>query len=204
MPSTMSARWPVRCRMLLLPAVLAALVTGCGTRAPPAVLLHLPLHPLPGPAAPAGVPSVQLLLPVQLPDYLDRDTLLLPQGATLVPVEGHRWAEPLREAVPRLLRADLSALLGAGVLWSAPLPPGVVPQRQWRVEVLALEANAARTAVRLRARWTWADASGRTAPRAYEAEVEAPAAAAEPTALALAHRQAVQALARRMVEMVAP
>lgn len=184
-----------------------ALLSACGTPRPPAQLLHLAWTPPAAAAATASnSPGYQLMHPVRLPDYLDRDAIIVPQGAPgtssaalLAPIEGYRWAEPLREAVPRLLRADLAALLGSGRLWSAPLPPGVAPQRQWRVEIVSLEANAARTAVVLRASWTLADAAATGAARAQTIVIEAPSADSSAPALALAHRAAVLRLAEAMV-----
>ena len=105
------------------------------------------------PKAAASPPTWQLMLPVRLPDYLDRDALLVPQGqAGLQALPGYRWAEPLRESVPRLLRQDLAALLGESQVWTAPLPPGLLVQHQLRVELLELQADAERLSVLLRAR----------------------------------------------------
>ena len=114
----------------------AAALGGCGT-SPPVQLYHLRSEPpLPTPAA-AGAEVWQLMLPVRLPDYLDREALLLPQGETgLLALSGHRWAESLRDAVPRVLRQDLGALLGEGRVWPSPLPSGVTATRQLRVEIL--------------------------------------------------------------------
>ena len=59
---------------------------------------------------------------MRLPEVLERDALLMPQGqAGLEALQGHRWAEPLRDAVPRLLRQDLATLLGEARVWSAPI-----------------------------------------------------------------------------------
>ena len=51
--------------------------------------------------------------------------MLLRQGAaSLQPLGAARWAEPLRDAVPRLLRQDLATLLGPAQVWSAPPATG--------------------------------------------------------------------------------
>lgn len=184
-----------------------ALLSACGTPRPPAQLLHLGWTPPPAAGVATPGATYQLMHPVRVPDYLDRDAMVVPQGAPgsanaalLAPIDGYRWAEPLRESVPRLLRADLAALLGSGRLWTAPLPPGVVPQRQWRVEIVSLEANAARSAVVLRASWTLADAGGAaSAARAHTITIEAPSSDSSAPALALAHRAAVLRLAEAMV-----
>ena len=71
---------------------------------------------LPVEAASASAPAAarvqgvwQLMTPVLLPGHLDRDVLFVPQGAAgLQALGGARWAEPLRDAVPRLLQHDLA------------------------------------------------------------------------------------------------
>ena len=185
-------------------AVPAIVLAGCAASSPPPLLLHLPAG-VPAAAAQAPVATAtaaattyQLMLPVRLPDYLDRAELLVPQGAVLSPMPGVRWAEPLREAVPRLLRADLAALLGPGRLWSAPLPPGVAAQRQLRVEITAFEADAARSLVRLRASWSDAATTATMAPTVQMTVIEVAATDNSAPALATAHRQVLWELARRI------
>lgn len=191
-------------RRRCLGAALASLaaLAGCASSKPPPTLLHLPLVlagvPAATPTSPAPGPVYQLVLPVRMPEYLDRGEVLLPHGAALVPLPGYRWAEPLRDAVPRLLRADLSALLGPGRLWSAPLPPGVQPQRQWRVEIDAYGADAPVRAVRLHARWSLADAGGQVPARSGIVELAVPVAGEGAAAIAEAHRRALGELARAL------
>lgn len=181
---------------------------GCAS-APPARLVHLPAAPPPGAAlAPAGAavtpPAAAdtwlLQGPIRLPDYLDRDALLLREGqAGLQRLAGFRWAEPLRDSVPRLLRADLARLLGEGRVWTLPLPTGVQPTRQLRLEVLAFEADAAQRQVSLQARWSLAWTDGRTPPLAQASTLQVAVDGSGADALAAAHRLAVWQLAERVV-----
>ncbi|WP_284616646.1 PqiC family protein [Aquabacterium humicola] len=192
-------------RPLLLSAAAAATVAallGCASPpAPPSMMYRLPISP-PVNTGPVHVPSGwtwQLQGPVRLPDYLDRDALLLPQGnAGLRPLPGHRWAEPLHEAVPRILRQDLSTLLGADRVWMQPIPAGVTITRQVRVELLALEAAPDRRSVRLRARWTIVDPRGQAAPAVEQADIAVASAGPEPEQLVEAHRLALWRLAERV------
>jgi len=174
----------------------AALAGGCASNVAPPQLYQLRSAP---PAAVVAVPTtevVQLLLPVALPELLERDALLLPQGqAGVQALAGHRWAEPLRDAVPRLLRQDLALWLGPPGVWTAPLPAGLVVTRQLRVDVLQLLANSERNAVTLQARWTLSDPAGRTPPRVEVTSLTAPSAGADPDALVAAHRLALWKLA---------
>jgi uncharacterized lipoprotein YmbA len=180
----------------------AALLAGCATPLPPVTWVRLPAEapgavpPAPRAAAPGEV--WQLVLPVALPGHLDRDALLVPRGAAgLQPLAGVRWAEPLRDAAPRLLRNDLAVHLGKP-LWTAPLPPGVAPTRQLRVELSAFDVAADGRGAVLQARWSLADPRGASPPRVFEAAFVTPAAGTDAEALAAAHRLALWQLAGRI------
>ena len=195
-------------------AVAMLLLAGCGSAPPPDRLLRLPLaaeaatsaSASPTPPAAAAAPAAaaspapepwQLVLPVAVPSYLDTSALLVPDpGAGLAPLPGVRWAELLRDAVPRLLRHDLAQLRGDAGPWTAPLPPGLAAARL-RVELLAFEAEPDGAAVRLAARWSLARADG-SALQAARAELRVPVTGAGPDALVLAHRQALRQLAERI------
>ncbi|MBL8359022.1 MAG: membrane integrity-associated transporter subunit PqiC [Rubrivivax sp.] len=189
--------------------IAAALLAACGTPPPPPRLVHLASAPPPGasaPAAPASRARWQLVLPVRVPEYLDRDALLVPQGqAGLAPLAPWRWAEPLADSVSRVLRADLARQLGEGALWTSPLPAGVAVQRQLRVELLGFEASADRREVRLEARWSLVDPTGAAAPMARSAQIrsEVPGTA-DGDAIAAAHRMALWRLAERIVAGTPP
>lgn len=188
-------------RRLALVALGAAGLSACGT-SPPVQLYHLRSEapvPTPGPD-PALPPEVwQLLLPVRVPEYLDREALLLPQGQTgLLALSGHRWAESLRDAVPRVLRQDLATLRGDDRVWTAPVPSGVPVKRQLRVDILGLEVDADRQGVRLQARWTWLDPSGQLAPRHDSARILVASAGSAIDSLVAAHRLALWRLAERI------
>lgn len=181
--------------VLVLAAGLA--LAGCGS-SPPVQLYQLRADP-PGASAVPTVPAAErwVLGAVQLPDYLDRDALVIPSGrAGLQALSGHRWAEPLRDAVPRLLLQDLARLRGAEQLWRAPVPPGVTVERQLRLELQQFEAGAAGRSVVLAARWMLVDVSGKSRARVGEARLEVSAADASPDALVAAHRAALWQLAQ--------
>lgn len=188
-------------------AVWAAL-SGCASNTPAPLLYQLRAEPpVSAPDAAAQRPSltsVQLMQPVALPEVLDRDAIVVPRGQSgLQALQGHRWAEPLRDAVPRLLRQDLGALLGPGTLWLAPLPAGLVVQRQLRVEVLTLQADTARSLVQLQARWTLSDPSGRVAPVVQVETLSAPVLGADVDALVVAHRLVLWQFAQRVAQALA-
>lgn len=54
--------------------------------------------------------------PVTVPDIVDRPQLVVRLAPNRVELlEQHRWAEPLKSAIPRVIAADLTRLLGAEV-----------------------------------------------------------------------------------------
>lgn len=161
--------------------------------------IDLPTAPPPRPASmTADAETWQLVGGVKLPEHLDREPLWMPFGASgLQPLEGHRWAEPLRDAVPRLLRHDLEALRGPGTVWGGS-PPGGPAARQLRVELLQLEPRDDRRSVQLAARWSLTRIG--TPARVEEARLEAPSPSTEPDALVAAHRLVLWRLAERIVQ----
>ena len=189
----------------------AALLAACASQLPPLIWLRLPaeapaqaLGPqgatavVPNPSTGANAHTWQLMSPVSLPGHLDHDALLVPQGsAGLQPLAGARWAEPLRDAVPRLLRQDVARRL-AQPLWTAPLPPGVRPDRQLRLDIDTLDVAPDGRSVHLRAHWSLADVNGRSPPQLHEAAFVVPGTGADADALVLAHRQALWLLAGRI------
>lgn len=172
-----------------------AVLAGCSS-SPPIQLYQLRAEPPAStPSAPAG--TVWALGTVQLPDYLDRDAIVRPSGAaSLQHSPSQRWAEPLRDVVPRLLAQDLAQLRGSAQVWRMPVPPGVQVDRQLRVEVQRLDARADGRQVVLQARWTLVDPSGKTKPSVYERRIELEASDGSTDALVSAHRSALWQLAQ--------
>lgn len=215
--------WPVAGRLPLLaggwlpllargwlPLAAALMMSACGTPPPAPQLYHLRIDApaaataLRTPAEVAARPLVlQLMSPVRLPELLEHSELLLPQGqAGVQALTRHRWAEPLRDAVPRVLRHDLASLLGEAQVWSSPLPAGVVATRQLRVEVLSLQANAERSGVLLSARYVLSHPLGTSAPQTQTLQIQAASTAPTPDALVAAHRLALWQLAQSLASAV--
>jgi uncharacterized protein len=209
-PTRHPARHPTR-RATLVQLATAACATGsalllqaCGTAAPAPKLYQLRAAP-PLPVVPVKtVHVVQLVGGVPMPELLDNSNLLLLQGqAGVQALASHRWAEPLRDAVPRVLRQDLAALLGQAQVWAAPVPPGVIITRQLRVEVLALQPRADGGTAQLQVRYSIADPIGVTPIKVSSLTIEVPTASLEPDALVDAYRQALWRLAEAVAAAVA-
>jgi uncharacterized lipoprotein YmbA len=190
---------PLRLRPLSA-GLLAALLSGCGTSpAPQYHRLRLEPPPEARTLAPAAEAPVWQLLPVQLPPYLERETLWQPQPqGGLQPLGAHRWAEPLRDAVARVLLADLARLRGPASVFGSPLPNGLTAQRQLRVEWLRLDAEPDGTEVVLQARWWLQDPRGQAAPEVREVRLSRPAPGGQAEALVAAHRELLWQLAQQI------
>lgn len=194
---------------LALAAALAATLAagglaGCSS-SPPQQLYQLraeaPADGLPPPPAPAANAPVWTIGPISLPEYLDRDAILRPQGqAGLGALPLQRWAEPLRDAVPRILRQDLARLRGVDKVWAAPAPPGVNAEWQLRVEIQQFEAAADGRSVVLQARWWLQDPAGKLPAVVRERRLSVAIGGAGADELVAAHRALLGVLARVIAE----
>lgn len=144
----------------------------------------------------AGAPVIAVGA-VVLPDWVDR-----PQIATLGPgsrvqvSEMHRWAEPLRPAIGRVVAEQLSAALGAPLVY--PYPQLAIAEPAFRVTLNVQRFDAELGgAVHDEVLWTvrrvadGALRSGRSAGRVAMAE-------ASHDALAAAHVEALAAVSREI------
>jgi uncharacterized protein len=147
-----------------------------------------------------GTPVWVLSPRVGLPGALDRDTLQVATGsAALMPLTGHRWAEPLRDSVPRVLLQDLQTLRGPQNMWAAPAPAGVVVAAELQLELLALHADVDRGVMRLVARWWWVEAGLPLAkPRVGQVDLAWPLVDTAAPTVAAAHRQVLWQLAQHI------
>lgn len=185
---SLNSRSPDRTRRLLFAWPLLSLAA-CGTTPP------LRWHRLPLDAA--GVSSSspsrggderwELVREVVMPEYLQRDTMFVDAGGgSLRALPQDRWAEPLQDAVPRLLLHDLTTLRGAERVWAAP------------AQLLALEAEPARGRLLLHARCTWQPLQAAGASRVQALSVLVPLGDASAATLVQAHRAALHELAARI------
>ncbi len=103
-------------------ALAVLMLAGCGMS--PSVqfyTLSSSAAPVGGDATPAtAIPSIGLG-PITLPDVVDRPQFVVRTGANEVVIaEEHRWAEPLKSIIPRVIAENLSHLLGVKQVWSYP------------------------------------------------------------------------------------
>ncbi len=198
---TPHSSWPLTRFAATLVTLCTLLFAGCGS-SPQIQLYQLRADPpasasAPSSAAPTAVSQRWAVGRVRLPDYLDRDAILRPNGqAGMSALKDQQWAEPLRDAVPRLLLQDLARLRGANEVWRLPLPAGVSVARELQVEIEQFEATSDGSAVMLAARWILIDPSGNTTAQVFHSRIRIPSAEPTPDALVNAHRVALWAFAQ--------
>ncbi|MEI6860900.1 MAG: ABC-type transport auxiliary lipoprotein family protein [Verrucomicrobiota bacterium] len=122
------------------------LLTGCHILpAPQADPAHF--YTLGGKAAEAPAPSPASTLrlglrPVELPVYLQNRALVVrPGGSEIRYQQNHRWAEPLDEAVARVVRTRLLAAPTVATVYPTPFPVGEPRDYDVTVRVLRCEGE---------------------------------------------------------------
>lgn len=133
-----------RSALCLLAGTAIALLAGCAS-SPPASFYTLSATAPPRPAT-AATFSVAVDA-VVLPALVDRPQLVLRQDDNRVALdEQHRWAEPLRNGLGRVLAENLSRLLGQPQVVAYPHGAALDPDYRVQVDVQRFELQAGGTA----------------------------------------------------------
>jgi len=175
----------------LVVAFAAGVLAACGSA--PAPRLYTLDASAPGASGAATGLSVYVG-PVAVPDAVDRPQLVVRTGANeVVVLDGHRWAEPLKVAIGRVLAAKLSRDLDTPHVGA--FPGTALADAAFRVQIdVQRFESAPESAVVLEAVWSvrrgagGATASGRT--------VATESAVGNYEAIPLAHARALEALSR--------
>lgn len=146
------------------------------------------------PAAPAlAVASVTL------PELVDRPQLVVPDtGATVVILESHRWAEPLKAAIPRLLADNLSRLTGADHV--AAWPQHAANHVDYRLFVDLQRFEVVGTSVVIDALWQLRSTKDGTTPLSGRAKITESLAASGYEAIIDGYNRALAALSREIAQ----
>jgi uncharacterized lipoprotein YmbA len=130
-----------------------------------------------------------------LPDAVDRTPMVIRTGANQVDIDDfHRWAEPLKYAIPRVVAANLAHELGGARVTSGRRAPEGVDHRV-SIDVTRFESSFSQGAT-LEASWTVKGKSG--APKVGRTLARVPAASADHSGVAAAHSRALEQLAREI------
>ena len=136
---------------------------------------------------------------VSLPDAVDRTPMVIRTGPNQVEIEDfHRWAEPLKTAIPRVLAANLSQLVG-GARVSSGRQGGTPADYRVNVEIARFESSFAEGAT-LEATWSVTGKSG--APVNGRTLARAPSASGDHAGIASAHSRALDQLAREIAAAI--
>lgn len=171
-------------------ATATAIVTGCGTTPDPV------FYTLNAPAsAPAKSSSISVIVgPVTLPAVVDRPQLVTSSGENQVELhEFHRWAQPLRTEIPRVVAAQLGRQLGtahSGIYSDVAIND---PDYRVLIDVQRFDLRRGESAT-VEALWTVRSRSGGT--RAGHTLAEERTADASYDAMITAQRRALGALSR--------
>lgn len=110
-------------------------------------------------AAATAVPAVSVG-PVTLPEVVDRPQLVVRVAANRVEIlETHRWAEPLKSEIPRLIAENLRRLLGSSRVSSHLQHAGADTDLRVLVDILRFESSPGE-AVTVEAVWSLRRATG--------------------------------------------
>jgi len=145
-------------------------------------------------AAPAAV-SVAVG-PVTLPSLVDQPQLVVRTSVNQVDIlEMHRWAEPLKSGIVRIIAADLAALLPQARVSSYPQNAGLDADYRVQVDIQRLEMTAGE-GVALDALWSVRRTGDGASPKTGRSVVSEPARAGGYDALVAAQSRALAVVSR--------
>ncbi len=127
---------------------------------------------------------------VSLPVYLDRLPIVQRKGAALVFDNSQRWAEPLADAVPRVVAANLATQLPDRLIVTPPWSRSGKPDWKITVQVQRFEVEAGQ--VVLQTSWSLLDTEGHLVSKRHGEFVEA-CDGGDGAAIATAHSRALAA-----------
>jgi len=139
--------------------------------------------------------------PVTLPEVVDRPQLVVRIGANEVAIlEQHRWAEPLKSEIPRLIAGTLSRLLGASRV--SAYPESTSQDAGLRVAIDILRFDAARgIEVTVEALWSVRRLPGGK-PTMGRSVVREPIAGEGYDAVVAAYARALATLSRNIAQAI--
>lgn len=170
---------------------MAALLAACAAPTPQERYYTLSGPAAPLPAANATAPSI--LVSVAVPEGVDRSPMVLRTGPNEVQVtDFHRWAEPLKHAIPRVVAEHLARALRTPRVFSGRAAGRPVDVRV-SIDIQRFESSLDQGAT-LDALWSITGPEG--APRrSGRSLLHEPAASPDAAAVAAAHSRALGRLA---------
>jgi hypothetical protein len=182
--------------MILGAALLA--MAGCTGTSKPSTFYLLKTLPEPEAGAPVQGGVSVAVGPISLPAYLDRLPMAAAgDGHVLSVDEFHRWAEPLKDGISRVLAENLAILLKTANVYVYPHRRGVTVDCQVEIAVSRFSAEADGTAV-LVAYWSIVGGDGQTVLSRNRSSLVERAASREPGAVVAAQNKVLQDLSQEI------
>jgi uncharacterized lipoprotein YmbA len=178
------------------------LLAGCGS-SPKVTFYTLSAGLAPEGVAAAGAKTEYRVAigPVTLPDVVDRPQLVLRVGENRVAIaEQHRWAEPLKSEIPRVLAENLAQLLGTRQVSVYPQSTSGDAEYRALVDFQRVESVLGET-VTIDALWTVRRTSGGE-PRRGRSLVRESIEGDGYDALVAAHSRALAKVSRDLAEAI--
>ena len=186
----MNASSSPRGRGSSLTVILALLLAACGSSPAKQSFYTLSV------AAPASVPAASAsntsvyVGPVTVPESVDRIPMVIRTSPNQVEIsDDHRWAEPLKSAIPRVLAEVLMRELGTPRVMATRVGASQPVDYRVAVEIQRFDSSPAQGAA-IDALWTVTPAKG--AARSGRSSVVEPASPGDPGGLAAAHSRALE------------
>lgn len=183
-----------------IPCAIALALAGCaGAPAPKEQFFTLASARPEAPPAASQSPSV-FVGPVSVPEAVDRTQLVLRTGPNQVDVaDDLRWAEPLRNAIPRFLAEALSRDLGSSRVLASRMAAGSPVDFRVAIEVQRFDSSLEDGAT-IDALWTLSTPSGPS--RSGRSIVHEPAASHDAAGVVAAHARALERIAHEIAEAI--
>lgn len=148
----------------------------------------------------SAVPTIAVG-PVTLPDVVDRPQLVMRVAANRVEIlESHRWAEPLKSEIPRLIAENLGNLLGSSRVSSYLQNTGSDAEYRLFVDIQRFESLPGE-AVTVEAIWSLRHAAGGS-PKTGRSLVREPVSADGYDPLVAAYSRALLAVSRDLATAI--
>lgn len=185
---------------VVVTVVLAFVLTAC-SRSPRVTFYTLePATRVETAAIVTAAPAVSVG-PVTLPEVVDRPQLVVRVAANRVEIlESHRWAEPLKSEIPRLIAENLRSLLGTSRVSSHLQNAGLAADYRVLVDIQRFESSPGE-AVIVEAGWSLRRATGGT-PKNGRSLVREPVDAIGYDPLVAAYGRALLAVSRDLAEAI--
>jgi uncharacterized lipoprotein YmbA len=181
-------------------SALGLLVSACAGKSAPSKFYVLSSLPQPALSAPEG--ATIGVLPVTMPDYLDRPQVVTRVSENEINLdEFSRWAEPLKDSFTRALVQDLSTLLNTAKVIRTTVSPGIPMALQVGVEVVRFDGTLGGDVV-LVVKWGLFGEGGKKLLLGKRSSFKEPTGAATYDAYVAAESRAVSALSREIAEAI--